>query len=37
MSDGDSIDGTDRCRECGVKLAAGYLCDDCDQVEVIEA
>ena len=26
----------DRCRECGVELGAGYLCDDCDRVEVLE-
>lgn len=24
------------CRECGAKLAAGYLCDCCDTVEVLE-
>jgi hypothetical protein len=23
------------CRECGCELAAGYLCDDCDQLEVL--
>ncbi len=28
---------TDRCRECGRALGAGYLCDDCDRVEVLEA
>lgn len=22
------------CRECGRPLAAGYLCDDCDRLEV---
>ena len=22
----------DTCRECGVKLGSGYLCDDCDSV-----
>jgi len=22
----------DRCQECGTKLGAGYLCDDCDGV-----
>ena len=21
------------CRECGVELPVGYLCDDCDTVE----
>jgi len=21
------------CRECGTRLGAGYLCDDCDTVE----
>ena len=21
------------CRECGIDLGAGYLCDDCDTVE----
>lgn len=26
----------DRCRECGRDLGAGYLCDDCDTVDVIE-
>lgn len=25
-----------RCRECGARLHAGYLCDDCDQLEVLE-
>ena len=25
---------TDHCRECGRELPAGYLCDDCDQLEV---
>jgi hypothetical protein len=24
------------CRECGVDLRAGYLCDDCDELEVLE-
>lgn len=24
--------GGDRCRECGVELGAGYLCDECDTV-----
>jgi hypothetical protein len=25
------------CRECGVELpGGGYLCDDCDQLEVVE-
>jgi hypothetical protein len=24
------------CRECGTELGAGYLCDDCDTVEIIE-
>lgn len=24
----------DRCRDCGTRLGAGYLCDDCDTVEV---
>lgn len=23
----------DTCRECGINLGAGYLCDDCDEVE----
>lgn len=22
------------CRECGTGLGSGYLCDDCDQLEV---
>jgi len=25
-----------KCRECGVPLGAGYLCDDCDTVEVLD-
>lgn len=25
---------TARCRECGRAIGAGYLCDDCDIVEV---
>ncbi len=25
-----------RCRECGEGLGAGYLCDDCDTVEVLD-
>ncbi len=33
----DSDHRTDHCRECGVELGAGYLCDDCDRVEVLEA
>jgi hypothetical protein len=37
MSDGgQSTGGTDHCRECGEALGAGYLCDDCDCVEVVE-
>lgn len=37
MTDGGHCtDGTDRCRECGRYLGAGYLCDDCDRVEVLE-
>lgn len=24
------------CRDCGTPLGAGYLCDDCDTVEVID-
>lgn len=27
---------TQQCRECGVELGAGYLCDDCDCVEVLD-
>ncbi len=26
-----------QCRECGQDLDAGYLCDDCDTVEVLES
>lgn len=26
----------DVCRECGKGLGAGYLCDDCDTVEVLD-
>ena len=34
---GDQDGGeVDRCRKCGTALGAGYLCDDCDTVEVIE-
>jgi len=30
MTDGE-------CRECGVELpGGGYLCDDCDQLEIVE-
>lgn len=25
------------CRECGVKLGAGYLCDECDTIEIDES
>lgn len=29
-----SDDDTDaECRECGIDLGAGYLCDDCDTVD----
>jgi len=24
------------CRKCGVELGAGYLCDECDTVEVVD-
>lgn len=24
------------CRECGTALGAGYLCDDCDTVEILD-
>ena len=24
-----------QCRECGRDLPAGYLCDDCDEIEVV--
>lgn len=24
------------CRDCGTSLGAGYLCDDCDDVEVLD-
>ncbi|OAQ52139.1 hypothetical protein HTG_14240 [Natrinema mahii] len=34
---GQSSTQTDRCRECGRNLGAGYLCDDCDAVEVLES
>jgi len=27
---------TDRCRECGRELGAGYLCDGCDTIEIVE-
>lgn len=27
---------TDFCRECGKALGAGYLCDDCDELEVLD-
>lgn len=33
MTDTQSIPRA--CRECGTELMAGYLCDDCDRVEVI--
>lgn len=26
----------DTCRECGTSLGSGYLCDECDTVEVEE-
>jgi hypothetical protein len=26
------VRSVDRCQECGVKLGAGYLCDECDTV-----
>jgi len=41
----DSLGGADRlpderltarCKECGDEIGAGYLCDECDTVEVIE-
>lgn len=34
MSD-QSVDGAGQCRECGRDLGAGYLCDDCDCVELV--
>ena len=38
MTDGGAIPtetrAQDRCRECGTGLGAGYLCDDCDALEV---
>ena len=27
---------SDECRECGADLGAGYLCDDCDELEIVE-
>jgi len=30
-----AADSTARCRECGERLGAGYLCDDCDTLEVL--
>lgn len=26
-----------QCRECGRELGAGYLCDRCDTIEVVES
>lgn len=36
-ADGADADapGTDTCRECGAWLGAGYVCDDCDELEVV--
>ena len=32
-----SNDEADCCRECDQPLGAGYLCDECDQLEVTVA
>lgn len=32
----NELDGKDQCRDCGKVLGAGYLCDDCDTLEVLE-
>jgi len=38
MNESDTCTGgMSHCRECGRNLGAGYLCDDCDRVEVLEA
>lgn len=36
-NDGTSTGDTDRCRDCGRDLGSGYLCDDCDRVEEVDA
>lgn len=33
---GPQVQSVDRCRECGKRLAAGYLCDECDEVTFAE-
>jgi len=30
------VRSVDKCRECGVTLGAGYLCDDCDEVTFVD-
>lgn len=30
-------DDLDKCRECGIELGAGYLCDDCDTIDFVGA
>jgi len=37
MASDTASGGTERCRECSRDLEAGYLCDDCDGVEVLDA
>ncbi len=29
------VRAVDHCRECGKRLGAGYLCDDCDEVTFV--
>lgn len=36
MSELDPDHRVSQCRECGVELGAGYLCNRCDTVEVLE-